>query len=126
MGLVLEGPDRTVKCVGELFPGRLTLWGMTNQARLQRGGPLDQHLCEEMLFRREVVVQRPESDVGFLGHVLDLYALVLVSLQERQAGVDDALAACPLLFGQYLRRYRFCHLSPSYAATPSSGESSNH
>ena len=72
------------------------------------------------------MVQGPESDAGFFGHVLDLYALVLVALQERQAGVDDALAARPLVFGQDVRRYRFCHLSLSFDTTPSSGQSSCH
>ena len=65
------------------------------------------------------MVQRPESDVGFLGHVLDLNALVLVVLQEHETRINDALTACTLVFGQYVRRYRFCHLSLSSDATPS-------
>lgn len=83
---------------------------MASQARPKRGRPLDEHLCEEVLLRREVVVQRSKSDVGLLGHILDLDALVLIPLQQRQASVDDALTACQLIFGQYIRRYRFCHV----------------
>ena len=57
------------------------------------------------------MVQRPESDTGLLGYVLDLNAVVLVPLEQHQAGIDDALAARQLHFGQNLRRYRLCHVN---------------
>src|ERR1700691_3268986 len=108
---MLESSDRTMECLSELLAWRQATWGMASEARLERGRPFDQHLCEEMLLRREVVVQGAKRDIGFLGHVLDLDAFVLVALQQHESRVDDALSACPLIFGQQARRYRFGHVS---------------
>ena len=57
------------------------------------------------------MVQSAERDIGFLGHVLDLDAFVLVALQQHKSRVDDALTACALIIGQQARRYRFGHVS---------------
>jgi hypothetical protein len=83
---------------------------MTCKARAKGGCPLDEDLREEMLLGREVVVQRAESNIGFLGHVLDLDALLLVAFQQHESRIDDALTACQLIFGQQVRRYRFGHV----------------
>ena len=72
---------------------------------------LTSYLREEVFLGRKVVVQGPERDTGLHGHVLDLNALVLVPLQQHEAGVDDALAARQLAFGQYVRRYRLRHVN---------------
>src|ERR1700722_16742498 len=103
---MLESANGTMERLGEFLAWRQALWGMTCKARAKGGCPLDEDLREEMLLGREVVVQRAESNIGFLGHVLDLDALVLVAFQQHEARIDDALTACQLIFGQQGRRDR--------------------
>src|ERR1700677_970240 len=108
---MLESANRTMECLGELLAWRPASWRMASEAGLECGRPFDQYLREEMLLRREVVVQGAQRDIGFLGHVLDLDAFVFVALQQRESGVDDALTPCELIICEEARRYRFGHVS---------------
>ena len=66
----------------------------------KRARPAHEHLGEEVLLRREVVVQRAERDVGRFGDVLHLDLVEVALAEEREAGVDDPVAPRLLRSGE--------------------------
>src|SRR5215469_6428019 len=94
--LDLERADRLPEEVTE--PVALGAFGGRGGLYPPREGrlPLVEDRGEQMLLRGEVPVQRRERDLGVLGHVRDLDALVVAGDEPAQGGLDDAVAPGPL------------------------------